>query len=253
VLELYDSLRGRLEAFEPIRPGEVRMYNCGPTVYKRPHVGNYRAFLTADLLRRTFELLGYRVTQIMNITDVGHLSEDDVADAAGDDKLQREAARRSLDPWQIAREVEAEFREDLRALRVLDAHAYPRATEHIAEMIEMIESLIDKGHAYLADGNVYFDVRSFERYGALSGNTLEQLEAGASGRVEERSEKHNPLDFALWKRDPKHLMASTCTAAAPTTSSPTTSARSPRASRSPASPSRASGCTAADSRWAAAR
>jgi cysteinyl-tRNA synthetase len=206
VLELYDSLRGRLEAFEPIHPGEVRMYNCGPTVYKRPHVGNYRAFLTADLLRRTFELLGYRVTQIMNITDVGHLTEDDLADAAGDDKLQREAARRSLDPWQIAREVEAEFREDLRALRVRDAHAYPRATDHVPEMIEMIESLVAKGHAYVADGNVYFDVRSFERYGALSGNTLEQLEAGASGRVEERSEKRNPLDFALWKRDPKHLM-----------------------------------------------
>jgi len=182
------------------------MYNCGPTVYKRPHVGNFRAFLTADLLRRTFELLDYRVTQIMNITDVGHLTEDDVADAGGDDKLQREAARRSLDPWQIAREVEAEFRDDLRALRVLDAHAYPRATEHVPEMIEMIEALIEKGHAYRADGNVYFDVRSFERYGALSGNTLAQLEAGASGRVEAREEKRHPLDFALWKHDPKHLM-----------------------------------------------
>jgi cysteinyl-tRNA synthetase len=182
------------------------MYNCGPTVYKRPHVGNFRAFLTADLLRRTFELLDYRVTQIMNITDVGHLTEDDVADAAGDDKLQREAARRSLDPWQIAREVEAEFRDDLRAMRCLDAHAYPRATEHVPEMIEMIETLISKGHAYRADGNVYFDVRSFERYGALSGNTLEELDAGASGRVEERGDKRSPHDFALWKRDPKHLM-----------------------------------------------
>jgi cysteinyl-tRNA synthetase len=206
ILELYDSLRGRLEAFEPIHPGEVRMYNCGPTVYKRPHVGNYRAFLTADLLRRTFELLDYRVTQIMNITDVGHLTEDDVADAGGDDKLQREAARRSLDPWQIAREVEALFREDLRSLRVRDAHAYPRATEHVPEMIAMIETLIAKGHAYEADGNVYFDVRSFERYGALSGNTLEELEAGASGRVQQREEKRHPQDFALWKRDAKHLM-----------------------------------------------
>jgi cysteinyl-tRNA synthetase len=182
------------------------MYNCGPTVYKRPHVGNYRAFLTADLLRRIFELLDYRVTQIMNITDVGHLTEDDVADASGADKLQQEAARRSLDPWQIAREVEEQFRADLRALRVRDAHVYPRATDHVPEMIEMIEALIEKGHAYLADGNVYFDVRSFERYGALSGNTLEQLEAGASGRVAEREEKRNPLDFALWKHDPKHLM-----------------------------------------------
>ena len=101
-MRLHNSLTGRVEPFEPLHPGEVRMYNCGPTVYKRQHIGNFRAFVMADLLRRTFEMLGLRVTQIMNITDVGHLTEDDVADAAGEDKLQKEAARRSLDPWQIA-------------------------------------------------------------------------------------------------------------------------------------------------------
>ena len=205
-MRLYDGLRREVREFVPLRPGEVRMYHCGPTVYKRQHVGNFRAFLLADLLRRSFEYLGYRVLQIMNITDVGHLTEDDAADASGEDKLEKEAARRRLDPWQIAREEEAAFLEDLAALRVIPAHHYPRATEHVPEMIDMIEVLLEKGHAYAARGNVYFDVHSFERYGALSGNTLEELSAGASGRVTERSEKRHPADFALWKRDPGHLM-----------------------------------------------
>ena len=205
-MRLHNSLSGRVEEFVPLREGEVRMYNCGPTVYKRQHVGNFRAFALADLLRRSLEYVGYRVTQIMNITDVGHLTEDDVADAGGEDKLQREARLRRLDPLQIAREEEAHFRADLAALHMRPAHAYPRATEHVPEMIEMIEVLIAKGHAYRADGNVYFDVRSFPRYGALSGNTLAALEAGASGRVEERGEKHSPHDFALWKHDERHLM-----------------------------------------------
>ncbi|HVH17961.1 MAG TPA: cysteine--tRNA ligase [Myxococcota bacterium] len=204
-MRLHNSLSGRVEEFVPLRPGEVRMYNCGPTVYKRQHVGNFRAFALADLLRRTFEYLDYRVTQIMNITDVGHLTEDDAADAAGEDKLEREARQRALDPWQIAREEEANFRADLAALAMLPAHVYPRATDHVPQMIEMIEALIAGGHAYVASGNVYFEVRSFPRYGALSGNTLAALEAGASGRVEERSDKRSPHDFALWKSDPKHL------------------------------------------------
>ncbi|HVN39914.1 MAG TPA: cysteine--tRNA ligase [Myxococcota bacterium] len=204
-MRLHNSLSGRVEEFVPLHPGEVRMYNCGPTVYKRQHIGNFRAFALADLLRRTFEYLGWRVVQIMNITDVGHLTEDDAADASGEDKLEREARQRAKDPWQIAREEEANFRADLAALSMLPASVYPRATEHVPEMIAMIEALLASGHAYRAEGNVYFDVRSFPRYGALSGNTLAALEAGASGRVEERDEKRSPHDFALWKRDPKHL------------------------------------------------
>lgn len=182
------------------------MYNCGPTVYKRQHIGNFRAFMMADLLRRTFEFQGLRVLQIMNITDVGHLTEDDTADASGEDKLQREAKARALDPWQIAREEEQNFRADLATLRIRSAHQYPRATDHVPEMISMIEGLLAKGHAYKAAGNVYFDVTSFPNYGRLSGNTLDELAAGASGRVAERSEKRRPEDFALWKVDPKHLM-----------------------------------------------
>jgi len=205
-VRLFNTLHGRVEEFTPLRPGEVRMYNCGPTVYKRAHLGNFRAYVMADLLRRTFEYLGLRVTQVMNVTDVGHLTEDDVADARGEDKLQQEAVRRKVDPWQIAREVEEQFHEDRRVLRVLDADRYPRATEHIPEMIAMIEALVADGHAYVADGNVYFSVGSFARYGELSGNTVAKLDAGASGRVEERTDKRSPHDFALWKHDPKHLM-----------------------------------------------
>ena len=106
-LKLFNTLTRKKEEFEPLEAGRVRMYTCGPTVYDRPHIGNFRAFVMPDLLRRTLEYLGYEVTQIMNITDVGHLTTDDVADAQGEDKLQAEAARRALDPWEIAREVES--------------------------------------------------------------------------------------------------------------------------------------------------
>ncbi len=205
-MRLRNTLSGKVEEFVPLRDGEVSMYNCGPTVYKPQHIGNYRAYMMADLLRRTFEYLGYRVTQIVNITDVGHMTEDDVADARGEDKLQKEAQRRRIDPWQIAREEEEGYHRDLETLRIKKAERYPRATDHIEEMIAIIETLIEKGHAYVADGSVYFSVESFPEYGRLSGNTLEHLQAGASGRVEEREEKRNPHDFALWKHDPKHIM-----------------------------------------------
>ncbi len=205
-MRIHNTLTGHVEEFKPQREGQVAMYNCGPTVYKRQHIGNYRAFLMADLLRRALTYLGYEVTQIMNITDVGHLTEDDVADAQGEDKLQKEAARRNVDPWEIAREQERYFMEDLAVLRVPPAHGYPRATDHVAEMIEMIGQLIEKGHAYEVDGNVYFSIDSFPAYGRLSGNTMDKLNAGAGGRVEERTDKKSPHDFALWKRDEKHLM-----------------------------------------------
>ena len=207
MLRLHNSLTGRVEDFAPLREGEVRMYNCGPTVYRRNHVGNYRAYMLADLLRRTFEYLGFQVHQIMNITDVGHLTEDDVADAQGEDKLVAEARQQGvLDPYEISRRVEGWFHDDRKVLRIRDAERYPRATDHVPEMIEMIEALIRDGHAYAVDGNVYFSVASFPAYGALSGNTVDALEAGGGGRVEERSDKRSPHDFALWKHDPKHLM-----------------------------------------------
>ncbi|MGB0646401.1 MAG: cysteine--tRNA ligase [Bradymonadia bacterium] len=205
-MRLYNSLTKKVEDFEPVTPGQVRMYNCGPTVYKRQHIGNFRAFVMADLLRRSLEYVGYDVTQVMNITDVGHLTEDDLVDATGDCKLEKEAALRKMDPWEIARVEEDNFKDDLALMEIPPAHHYPRATDHIPQMIEMIEVLLSKGLAYEVDGNVYFDITQWPRYGVLSGNRLEELEAGASGRVEERSDKKHPLDFSLWKRDAKHLM-----------------------------------------------
>ncbi len=204
-LSLYNTLTHQVERFQPVREDEVRMYNCGPTVYSDPHIGNFRSFLLADLLRRVFDQRGYRTTQVMNITDVGHLTTDDVADAVGEDKLEQAARKQGLDPFEIARNYERIFFQNAETLGIRPAHFYPRATEHVPEMLAMIEKLIAAGHAYLVEGvGVYFRVRSFPEYGQLSGNTLEELDAGARIAVDER--KESPLDFALWKIDSKHLM-----------------------------------------------
>ena len=200
-LVLFNTLTREKQPFRPLEPGVVRMYNCGPTVYNRQHVGNFRAFLFADVLRRWLEYRGFEVRQVMNITDVGHLTDD--ADE-GEDKLEKRAREEQLDPWQISRENAASFLADLRTLGVQPAMEYPRATDHIPEMVEIIDGLLEKGFAYRVGGNVYFDVSRFERYGRLSGNRVEDLDAGA--RIEINPEKRNPADFALWKSDAKHLM-----------------------------------------------
>ncbi|MEE8105241.1 MAG: cysteine--tRNA ligase [Planctomycetota bacterium] len=205
-MRLYNSFTQKVEELQPLEARKVRMYSCGPTVYRPQHVGNYRAYMMAEMLRRSLVYLGYEVEHIVNITDVGHLTEDDVADAQGEDKLAKEARLREMSPFEIARAEEDAFLRDLKTLRILDAHAYPRATEHVPEMVEMIKVLIEKGRAYEVDGSVYFDVGSFPAYGRLSGNTVDKLVAGASGRVEDREDKKSPHDFALWKHDPKHLM-----------------------------------------------
>ena len=205
-LTLYDTRRRALVPFQPQQAGKVTIYNCGPTVYSESHIGNFRSFLFADLLRRYFEWRGASVTQIMNITDVGHLTEDDRADAGGEDKLQKKARELGWDPYRLARHFEERFHEDRRALGIQDAHVYPRATEHIREMLVQIQSLLDRGHAYLPEGSgeVYYDIGTFADYGKLSGKTLEDLRAGA--RVEVNELQRNPADFALWKLDAAHLM-----------------------------------------------
>ncbi|MGO8703801.1 MAG: cysteine--tRNA ligase [Candidatus Brocadiia bacterium] len=200
-MKVFNTYTRRKEEFEPIEPGKVRMYNCGPTVYNFAHIGNARAFVFADVLRRTLEHFGCAVTQIMNITDVGHMTSD--ADE-GEDKMAKAAREQQKDPWQIAEFYTKAFLEDIRALNIEPAFKYPRATEHIPEMIALIERLIGNGHAYAVNGNVYYDIAAFPRYGRLSGNTIEQLEAGA--RIEINPEKRHPADFALWKQDPKHIM-----------------------------------------------
>jgi cysteinyl-tRNA synthetase len=198
---VYNSLTRTKQPFRSLEPGVVRMYNCGPTVYSRPHVGNYRAFLFADTLRRWLEYCGYRVEQVMNITDVGHLTDDG---DEGEDKLEKQAKKDKLDPWEISRRVAQQFFADLAALGVRPAKVYPKASDHIPEMVEIIEGLIAKGHAYETGGNVYFDVSTFPEYGKLSGNRVDELEAGA--RIAVREDKRNPEDFALWKSDPAHIM-----------------------------------------------
>jgi cysteinyl-tRNA synthetase len=199
--KIYSTLSKRKEDFEPLEPGKVRLYNCGPTVYSRVHIGNLRSFIFADVLRRWLQHEGFQVNQVMNITDVGHLVND--ADE-GEDKLEAQARREGKDPWKISQEITATFFDDLARLNFMPANVYPRATEHIPEMLEIIDGLIDKGYAYRAGDNVYFEVAKFERYGRLSGNRVEDLDAGA--RIEVIAEKRSPADFALWKSDPQHLM-----------------------------------------------
>jgi cysteinyl-tRNA synthetase len=199
--QVHNTLTKRKERFEPLEPGKVRMYNCGPTVYSRVHIGNLRSFHFADLLRRWLEHEGYQVTQVMNITDVGHLVDD--ADE-GEDKLQAQAKKEGRDPWQISREQAQLFLEDLEKLNFKRAAVYPRATDHIPEMLEIVDALVEKGFAYRAGENVYFEVSKFAAYGRLSGNRVEDLDAGS--RIEVLDEKRSPVDFALWKSDPHHVM-----------------------------------------------
>jgi len=204
-LRLWNTLENKLVDLEPVTPGEIRMYNCGPTVYSDPHIGNFRSFLLGDLLRRAIDQRGLKTTQVMNITDVGHFTIDDVADASGEDKLEKKAKEEGIDPFEIARRYEQIFHDNAALLHLREAHQYPRATEHIPEMVQMIEDLIERGHAYIVDGvGVYYRVHSFEQYGCLSGNTVENLDSGSRIAVDERKESAH--DFALWKIDDTHLM-----------------------------------------------
>jgi cysteinyl-tRNA synthetase len=199
---LHDSLTGETRPLTTGTPGVVTMYCCGPTVYGPAHIGNFRTNMCWDVLRRTLDLFGYEVRKVMNLTDVGHLTRDDTADG-GEDKMEVTARREGVDPLAIAQRYIDRFHRDRKALRIGDAMAYPRATEHIPGMIAMIERLIAAGNAYVVGGNVYFEVATFPGYGKLSKNTVEDLVAGA--RVEPNAEKRHPADFALWKTDPNHL------------------------------------------------
>src|SRR5262245_6727082 len=184
-LRFYNTLTRRTEDFVPLEAGQVRMYNCGPTVYSTPTIGNFRTFLFADVLRRHLEYRGFAVTQVMNLTDVGHLRDDA---EEGEDKLEATARREKIDPYEVAERYAREFFQGVEMLRFARAHHYPRATAHVAQMIAMIETLVAQGHAYVVpSGNVYFEVTRFPKYGALSGNTPDELLAGA--RIEENPEK----------------------------------------------------------------
>lgn len=199
---LYNTFSRREEELVPSgRAGSrdlrriVTMYTCGPTVYGRPHIGNYSSFLMADFLRRWLEASGYRVKHVKNITDVGHLLHD--ADH-GDDKIQKEAEREKSYPLEIARRYTEQYLEDERALNILEPDSRPRASEFIKEQLKIVKILLEKRNAYETADGVYFDVQTFPRYGALSGNTLQNLSVGARVAVDEN--KKHPADFALWKK-----------------------------------------------------
>ncbi len=206
MLTIYNTLAKRKEAFEPLHPGKVGMYACGPTVYDYIHIGNLRAYVFSDTLRRLLEHEGYEVRLIRNITDVGHMTDDAIAQGdSGEDKLEKKARAEQKSPAEIAAFYEDYFHRAEEAINIIPAHFYPAATAHIPHMIRMIEDLIRKGCAYTVNGNVFFDVTSFPSYGKLSGNTLENLKVGA--RLEAHPDKKNPWDFALWLKAPaEHTM-----------------------------------------------
>ncbi|MDI6843529.1 MAG: cysteine--tRNA ligase [Anaerosomatales bacterium] len=183
-IRVYNTMSRTKEDFVPREPGKVAMYVCGPTVYNHIHVGNARTFLSFDVIRRYLMWRGYEVTFVQNITDV-------------DDKIIKRAQEEGRSPAEIAETYTLAFRSAMDALGVLPPTRQPLATQTIPDMIAMVERLIESGHAYVVDGDVYFAVRSYPGYGELSGRDIDELEAGARVEVDER--KQDPLDFALWK------------------------------------------------------
>jgi cysteinyl-tRNA synthetase len=194
-LRLYNTLTREKEDFEPIESGKVRMYTCGPTVYNFAHIGNLRSYIFADVLRRTLQYCGYDVPLVMNVTDVGHLTSDS---DLGEDKMEKQARTSGADIWEIARYYEGIFFADLNALNIEQPAVKCRATEHIDEMIALVEKLIERGHAYETAQAVYFDITTFPTYTQLSRQSLEDKLTAARDEVQEDPEKRTPADFALW-------------------------------------------------------
>jgi cysteinyl-tRNA synthetase len=184
-LRLHNTMSGQVEVFESIEPGHVRMYTCGPTVHDYSHIGNFRTFLFEDLLRRVLQQQGYRVTQVMNLTDV-------------EDRIIKKAAERGQTIDDFTEQYIEAFFEDLDTLRIERAEHYPRATQHIFEMVSLIERLNENGHTYVADGSTYYRIASFPRYGALAHLDVSGLKPGARVDVDDYG-KDDPRDFVLWK------------------------------------------------------
>jgi len=194
-MQLYNTYTRKLEEFKPLKEGEVLLYHCGPTVYWTQHIGNLRGMLMGDLVRRTFEYLGYKVKHVRNYTDVGHLVSDG---DEGEDKMEKGARREGKSPEEIAEKYIAIFEKDVAQLNLLEPTFKPRPSQEIPEIIAMIATLLEKGYAYLADLAVYFDVSKFPGYTKLSHQKLTSQEAGAGkGEVTDREKRHSH-DFALW-------------------------------------------------------
>jgi cysteinyl-tRNA synthetase len=197
-VRLFDSLSREVHEVVPIDGQTVKIYSCGPTVYRYIHIGNMRSFMLGDLIRRALRFEGQDVLWIMNITDVGHMT-DDVSDT-GRDKMELAEADEGLSAAEIARKYTDAFLQDADLVGIERADLYPLATEHISEMIAIVRALLEKGHAYEVNGTVYYDVTTFPDYGKLSGNTLDQLRAGHRQEVAVDPDKRHAEDFALWKK-----------------------------------------------------
>ena len=201
-LHLYNSLTRQKEEFKPVESGQVGIYVCGPTVYGPPHLGHAKSYITFDVLVKHLRNSGLKVRYVQNITDVGHLTDD--ADS-GEDKIQRQARLDQVHPWEIVDKWTRQYMNDMEKLHVAHPNFYVRASQHIGEQIEAVQALLNSGHAYEVDGNVYFSVETFPEYGKLSGRRLEEQKEGT--RVESRSDKKNSRDFALWKKaEPGHIL-----------------------------------------------
>jgi len=205
-LTVYNSLKGEKEVFQPILPGHVGMYVCGPTVYSNVHLGNCRTFISFDLIYRYLTHLGYKVRYVRNITDAGHLEND--ADE-GEDRIAKKARLESIEPMEVVQRYTVDFRDTMAKFNALPPSIEPTATGHIVEQIELIKEILDQGYAYEVNGSVYFDVIKFNKdtlYGKLSGRRIEDLIHNTRA-LEGQSDKKNPQDFALWKKaEPVHIM-----------------------------------------------
>lgn len=201
MIKFYNSLTREKENLE-VNDNLVKMYSCGPTVYYYPHIGNFRAYVFMDLIKRTLLYNNYKVKNVMNITDVGHLTSDE---DTGDDKMLVASRKENKTPWEIAEFYTNYFFKDSEKLNILRPTIVAKATEHIKEMIEFVKGLLEKGYAYELDDGIYFDIQKFKDYGKLSKLSLDDKKAGA--RIEVNSKKHHPADFALWIKAPKeHIM-----------------------------------------------
>ena len=202
MLKLYNTLTRKKEEFKPLEDNTVRLYTCGLTVYSEAHIGNMRAYIFMDNLRKVLKLNGYKLNHVMNITDVGHMTSDE---DYGDDKMEVAAKKENITPLEIAHEYTEKFLIDFRRLNIeLPEHVTP-ATEHIKDMEEYVQRIMDNGYAYETSKGIYFDTSKLKSYGELSRMNLEKLKAGA--RIDVDDEKRNPLDFALWiKAKDNHIM-----------------------------------------------
>lgn len=199
MLKLHNTYKQALDEFKPIKEGTVGLYTCGPTVYNYAHLGNMRYFIFQDTLRRTLEFLGYKVKHIMNVTDVGHLTGENLGDAdQGEDKMEKGAKREHKTVWEVAEFYTEKYLEDADKLNILKAHKLVRATKAIKPIIKLVGELLDKGFAYETDTAVYFDVSKFPAYEKLTGQKLEEKLQAVRDEVVQDPSKRQPADFALW-------------------------------------------------------